>query len=75
MQYDFFISHSSKDSEFSRKLATGLMVNGYKVWIDELNLNLGGFILREINKAINSSRYVIIVMSPVYFSSNWTQQE
>lgn len=75
MKYDVFISHSNKDKKFVLKLANDLMHNGVNVWLDEWNLGIGGSIADSINKAIEESRFIFLVMSPDYFASAWTTQE
>ena len=75
MKYDVFISHSNKDKEFALKLATDLMSSGINVWLDEWNLGLGHSIADSINKAIEESQFVFLIMSPDYFASVWATQE
>jgi len=75
MKYDIFISHSTKDKNFVLKLAKDLMANGINVWLDEWNLNVGDSFADTINQAVINSKFVLIIMSPDYFASNWTQQE
>lgn len=75
MKYDVFISHSSKDKKFVLRLASDLMKNGINVWVDEWNLSLGESFTESINKAIEESRFIFIIMSPEYFGSAWTTQE
>lgn len=75
MKYDVFISHSNKDKEFVFTLAKDLMKNGIQVWLDEWNLGVGDSIADSINKAIEQSRFIFLIMSPDYFASAWTTQE
>ncbi|MBJ6110429.1 toll/interleukin-1 receptor domain-containing protein [Hymenobacter sp. BT523] len=75
MKYDVFISHSNKDKVFVRKLANDLMHNGVSVWLDEWNINLGDSFVDVINQAVLDSRFMLVIMSPDYFNSKWTQQE
>ena len=42
-----FLSHSSMDKGFVRRLATDLVANGVKVWIDEQRILVGDSIPRE----------------------------
>ncbi|MGC4037615.1 MAG: toll/interleukin-1 receptor domain-containing protein [Chitinophagaceae bacterium] len=75
MKYDVFISHSAKDKNFVLKLAKDLMANGVNVWLDEWNLSVGDTFANTINQAVINARFVLIIMSPDYFTSNWTHQE
>jgi TIR domain len=73
--FDVFISHSSRDSDFSHRLATDLMAAGLKVWLDKWELRAGDSIAAAVEQAIGESRYLLLVMSPDYFQSAWTMQE
>lgn len=73
--FDVFISHSAVDKEFARTLARDIKENGYSVWLDEWNLVPGDSFAKVISEAIKSSKYLIAVMSPDYFASDWTTQE
>lgn len=73
--YDLFVSHSSKDSDFARRLARDLTDAGLKVWVDEWNIGMGESIARAIEHGLSQSRFVLLVMSPDYFQSSWTRQE
>jgi TIR domain len=73
--YDVFLSHSAKDREFVWRLATDLIKAGLTVWLDQWNIRPGDSFAEAIDKAIAESRFLLIVMSPDYFQSQWTQQE
>jgi hypothetical protein len=73
--YDLFISHSAKDKEFVLKLAHDLKNVGFKIWLDQWELNLGDSIARAVSNAIMNSRFLLVVMSPDYFVSSWTSAE
>ncbi|MBN1186513.1 MAG: toll/interleukin-1 receptor domain-containing protein [Bacteroidales bacterium] len=75
MKYDLYISHSSKDKEFVRKLANDLIKNGLTIWLDEWNMIPGESFADSMNQAMRDSKYILIIMSPAYFSSEWTKQE
>jgi hypothetical protein len=73
--FDVFISHSSYDKEFVRRLRTDLEIYGCKVWLDENYLHAGGRLSVEIEDAIRSSRYLLAVHSRHSSSSPWCEQE
>jgi hypothetical protein len=75
LKYDVFLSHSTKDREFAVRLATDLANTGIRVWLDEWDIQPGESFAEAIEKAIKTSRFILIVMSPDYFQSSWTQQE
>lgn len=74
-QFDVFMSHSSHDREFTSRLATDLAEAGLSVWFDQWHIRPGDSFAKAIDEAIKDSRFLLIVMSPDYFKSAWTQQE
>lgn len=72
---DIFISYSSKDKDFVRRLAGEIEAQGYSIWLDEKKLIAGDSLPRAIGKAIHKSKVSIIVLSRNSISSNWVQYE
>jgi hypothetical protein len=70
-----FISYSRKDIGFVRKLAGDLEKAGYEVWWDLTDLRGGDDWPRVIPAAIESSQYVIVVLSPNSALSDWVEKE
>jgi hypothetical protein len=70
-----FISYSRKDIGFVRKLAGDLEKAGYEVWWDLTDLRGGDDWPRVIPAAIESSQYVIVVLSPNSAVSDWVEKE
>jgi TIR domain-containing protein len=70
-----FISYSRKDIAFIRKLAGDLEKAGYDVWWDLTDLRGGDDWPRVIPAAIESSQYVIVVLSPNSAISDWVAKE
>jgi hypothetical protein len=70
-----FISYSRKDIAFVRKLAGDLETAGYDVWWDLTDLRGGDDWPRVIPAAIESSQYVIVVLSPNSTVSDWVAKE
>ena len=70
-----FISYSRKDIGFVRKLAGDLEKAGYNVWWDLTDLRGGDDWPRVIPAAIESSQYVIVVLSPNSAISDWVEKE
>jgi hypothetical protein len=73
--YDIFLGHSAKDREFVVRLASDLTSVGLRVWLDQWNIRPGDSFAEAIEQALKESRFLLIVMSPDYFQSVWTQQE
>lgn len=70
-----FISHSSIDKPFARKLRRDLTACGYDVWMDEKNIHIGCNITTGIQDGLIESKFVILVVSPESISSGWVEAE
>jgi TIR domain-containing protein len=75
MSYKLFICHSSIDKLFVRKLSKELEKFGTKPWIDEREIKPGDSIVELIEKALNTSDFVIVVLSPHAVKSYWVKKE
>jgi len=73
--YDAFLSHSSKDKPIVRKFAEKLTNDGFKVWFDEINIEIGDSIPLKLEEGIERSRVLLIFMSKDFFASDWTKME
>ena len=75
-KYDIFISYSHKNSDW----VTGILVpklenHGFKVFIDVRDFRGGSFSVIEMERAVNSSKRVILVLTNEYLKSQWTMFE
>ena len=70
-----FISYSRKDMDFGRKLAGDLEKAGYDVWWDISDLRGGDDWIKVIPAAIESSQFILVVLSPNSVQSEWVQKE
>ena len=70
-----FISHSSKDKDFVRRLARDLSEKNTEVWIDDQELDVGDSIVQGISSALRNTDYFILVVSTNSAQSNWVRQE
>lgn len=70
-----FISHSSKDKGFVRKLAADLLANGIEVWLDELRIHVGDSIPTKIAQGLAESDFFLLVVSHNSVKSPWIQKE
>lgn len=70
-----FISHSSCDKSFVRKLAAALLSKGFPVWLDSWKLEFGDSIFDEIYKGIEESGVVLLVISKHAIESGWVNSE
>jgi hypothetical protein len=72
---DVFLSHSSKDKSFVRKLADDLNVCEVDVWFDEWEIELGDSIVQSISKGLDKSKFVAPIISKSFLDSKWATEE
>lgn len=70
-----FISHSSKDKDFVRKLTSDLKAHNLAVWFDEQELGVGDSIVQGVSEGLKNTDYFILVISQNSLQSKWVQQE
>jgi tetratricopeptide (TPR) repeat protein len=70
-----FLSHSSKDNEFVRRLEEGLEKNGIEVWVDYDRLDVGNSLYGEIAPAIEEADYFALLWSGTSSTSPWVKRE
>ena len=70
-----FLSHTSTDKPFVRKLANDLRANGHTVWIDEAEINIGDSLIGKIREGLDSVDFVAVVLSKASIQSEWVQKE
>ncbi|MBC7816119.1 MAG: toll/interleukin-1 receptor domain-containing protein [Planctomycetaceae bacterium] len=70
-----FISHSSKDKPFVRRLVGDLKAGSIPIWFDELELKVGDSLRQTIERGIQESSWLLIVLSHNSVASPWIQQE
>jgi hypothetical protein len=74
--HDVFISHASEDKDrFVRPLAEALSARGVTVWYDEWELQVGDSLVDRINEGLGRSRFGVVVLSPAFFTKNWSRAE
>lgn len=70
-----FISHSSNDKPFIRKLKGDLEELGHEIWMDESEIKIGRSIPSKIQDGISNADYLILVLTPSSMSSKWVDKE
>jgi TIR domain len=70
-----FISHSTKDKPFVRRLAADLVAAGVKVWLDEQNMLVGDSVPEKIAQGLAESDFFLIVVSENSVKSEWVKRE
>lgn len=75
-EYDFFICHASEDKDsFVRPLVEKLLSKSYRIWYDEMSLNVGDSLIESISNGIKKSIYGLIILSKNFFEKQWTKKE
>jgi signal transduction histidine kinase len=70
-----FLSHSSADKPFARRLADDLREGGITVWFDASDIAAGDSVAGGIAAALGESDCAIVVLSPEAVASAWVQKE
>jgi len=70
-----FLSYSSHDSGFVRRLAADLKSVGIRVWFNEAELKVGDSLIDRISGAIGEMDAFAVVLSKHSIRSKWLQVE
>jgi hypothetical protein len=70
-----FLSHSSKDNDFVRRLADDLRELGHEPWLDEWKIRVGDCIVSKIQEGLARAEYVVLVLTPEAVASGWVDRE
>jgi len=74
--HGIFLSHTSVDKPFVRKLRRDLMARGVpKVWLDEAEIQVGDSLIAKIDEGMAMSRYVGVVLSHKSIDAPWVKKE
>ena len=73
--YSCFISYSTKDDEFAKRIHADLQNNGVRCWFAPHDLPIGAKILDEIDAAIRQRDKVMLVLSAQSIGSDWVEDE
>ncbi len=70
-----FLSHTSSDKPFVLKLARDLKSENVDVWLDEWEIRVGNSIVEEIDKALSSHGFFVLILSSRSLQSDWVRKE
>jgi hypothetical protein len=70
-----FISHSTTDKPFVRRLAADLVAHDVKVWLDEQQMMVGDSIPEKIAQGLAESDFFLLVVSQNSVDSQWVKKE
>ncbi|HEY5730098.1 MAG TPA: toll/interleukin-1 receptor domain-containing protein [Anaerolineales bacterium] len=75
-KYDVFISYSSANKDWVRKtFVPALEKAGLKVCDYHRDFDVGAPIVKEMERVVLESRKTVLVLSPAYLKSDWTEFE
>jgi hypothetical protein len=71
-----FISHSTKDKEYVRKLEAELRKRGFDIWVDDQAIGAGEQWMTKLEQAVNNCAALIVVMTSNSADPNsWVHKE
>ncbi|MGA8598474.1 MAG: toll/interleukin-1 receptor domain-containing protein [Bryobacteraceae bacterium] len=70
-----FVSYSHADAAFAGRLAEQLVKHKAQVWIDQWELSVGDSLIDKIQKAIEGSSALLVVLSKASVESEWCKKE
>jgi uncharacterized protein YjbI with pentapeptide repeats len=73
--YSSFISYSSKDEAFAKRLYADLQNNGVRCWFAPEDLKIGDKFPQLIEESIRVHDKLLLVLSENSISSNWVERE
>jgi hypothetical protein len=77
-EYDVFVSYARREPDRSwvrDRLVPRLWASGIVVCVDDDCFRLGAPLIREMERAVESSRYTLAVLTPAYVRSSFTDLE
>jgi hypothetical protein len=73
--YSCFISYSSKNDDFARRLHADLQDKGVRCWFAPHDMKIGAKILDTLDEAIRLRDKVLLVLSEASIASDWVEDE
>jgi uncharacterized protein YegP (UPF0339 family) len=70
-----FISHDTEDAQFARRLANDLQRRGVSVWIAPESIQPGEDWVSAIERGLQESSHMIVVLTPAAVDSGWVKTE
>ncbi|MCL6654819.1 MULTISPECIES: toll/interleukin-1 receptor domain-containing protein [Agrobacterium] len=76
MYESIFLSHTSADKKFVRKLRDDLIDRGVsRVWVDEAEIEIGDSLIQKIEEGMKLCNYIGVVLSPRSVVAPWVRKE
>jgi hypothetical protein len=72
---EVFLSHSTRDKRFLKRLAAVLRNHGLSVWFSEHGIRAAAQWHDEIGAALARCDWMIVILSPAAIASRWVKRE
>ena len=72
---NFFISYNKADEEYAQRITDWLNQNGFTTILQAKNFVAGSNFVSEMHTALEQARRIILVLSPDYLTSPFTEAE
>lgn len=73
--YSCFLSYSSKDDEFARRLYNDLQARGIRTWFAPEDLKIGDRFRKRIDESIHLRDKLVVILSVQSVASDWVETE
>jgi hypothetical protein len=73
--YSCFISYSSKDEAFAKRLHADLQNNGVRCWFAPEDMKIGDKFRQRIDEAIHFHERLLLILSETSVSSTWVEKD
>ncbi len=70
-----FISYSSQDDEFARRIYADLQSNGIRCWFAPEDMKIGDKIRSRIDEMIHVHQKLLLILSEASINSDWVEKE
>lgn len=74
-QFDVFLSYSSQDRTWVNRLKEALQQQGLQVWLDQDEIRPGGLFSGALERGLEESKAVAMIVSPEAMESGWVEEE
>jgi hypothetical protein len=73
--HGLFLSHTSADKAFVRRVRDDLAEYGVPVWLDEAEIQIGDSLSDKIAEGMKKSRFIAVFLSPRSVEAPWVRKE
>jgi hypothetical protein len=74
-QFNFFLSHKTKDKPLMRTFENGLKFLGYETWIDQSNMPMGATLQAALKTSVDQCDCLVAWLTKEYMESDYCKAE